>query len=108
MRCWGRGWFHTDRRSFGPGARTETHASRPGALATQPDGPARRLWRKSKSREATEKRHEAGGVSGSSRQKKCLRGLDSRTHRRQEYYTMGLFIYRQDRVQGAKRPKTLR
>src|SRR5262245_58658250 len=36
----GRGRSPTDRRSFGPGARTETHASRPEVLAPLPVGEA--------------------------------------------------------------------
>src|SRR5262249_12828690 len=35
-----RGRSPTDRRSFGPGARTELHAGRPEALATPQHGPA--------------------------------------------------------------------
>src|SRR6516162_6605832 len=38
--AWDRGRFHTDRRSFGPGARTETHAGRPEALSPLPPGQA--------------------------------------------------------------------
>src|SRR5262245_35586192 len=77
-----RGWFHTDRRSFGPGARTEMHASRPELLAPPPPGPARRVWMKRRSREALRKRHEAGGVVGPRRPEKRLKGLDSHAHRR--------------------------
>jgi hypothetical protein len=36
----------------------------------------------SESRDASESRHEAGGVVGPRRQEKRLMGLDSRTHRR--------------------------
>src|SRR5262245_36345130 len=34
--AWDRGWSHTDRRSFGPGARTEPHASRRGSARHSP------------------------------------------------------------------------
>src|SRR5262249_2560704 len=37
--AWGRGRSHTDRRSFGPGARTETHAGRQGSPEPPPSGP---------------------------------------------------------------------
>src|SRR5262245_58704251 len=40
--AWNRGRFHTDRRSSGPGARTETHARRLELLAPRPHGQARR------------------------------------------------------------------
>src|SRR5438045_192707 len=42
--AWDRGWSHTDRRSFGPGARTEMHAGRRESLSPPPQGAAYRAW----------------------------------------------------------------
>src|SRR5215831_14079436 len=42
--AWNRGRFHTDRRLFGPGARTGTHASRLELLVPRLHGQARRAW----------------------------------------------------------------
>src|SRR5262249_43223798 len=86
--AWDRGWSPTHRRSFGPGARTETHAGRPESLAPLRHGPARRVLVHAlrASREATGNRHEAGGVVGPRRQEKHLMGLDGHTHRRRSQH----------------------
>src|SRR5262245_6309837 len=106
--AWGRGWPHTDRRWFGPGARTAKHAGRPKSPWPPRHGPVSCAWVKARaffphrrpppapgegraavgkecseeSREATGSRHEAGGVVGPRRQKKRLMELDSHPHRR--------------------------
>jgi len=97
----------TDRRLFGPGVRTETHASQPESLFAMParsseprvgerqeysfpaalPSPSAGGGRRGKnaqepSREATSNRHEAGGGVGPRRLEKRLMGLDGHTHRR--------------------------
>src|SRR5262249_2371434 len=41
--AWDRGWCRTERRAFGPGARSEAHARRRKALALLRHGQARRV-----------------------------------------------------------------
>jgi hypothetical protein len=82
--AWDPDRFPPDRRSFGPGARTETHASRPESLSPLPHGQAHRVLAKPRKRAGTRPGigTRPGGMVGPRRQKKRLMGLERHPHRR--------------------------
>src|SRR5262249_35316191 len=78
-------WSPTDRRSFGPGARTESHAAdrkREGECHAVPPLAGRGKNALAESTDASKNRYTAGGVVGPRRRGKRLMELDNHHHRR--------------------------